>query len=139
MMRALVALLLLANIGFFALSRGWLEPAFGLSGAGEREPQRLAAQIDPQALRLVAAPSQAAPSPATMAGNGCMQAGPFGDEQIGAAEAAMASLPRESWLRVSSGQGSHWLRLMHTDAALREQLSSLPAAALGGGFAACPP
>ena len=47
-MRALVALLLLANLGFLALARGWLQPYVGLPTQHEREPQRLAAQVDPE-------------------------------------------------------------------------------------------
>jgi hypothetical protein len=50
--RALVALLLLANLGFFALARGWLQPHAGLSTQHEREPQRLAAQINAESVRV---------------------------------------------------------------------------------------
>lgn len=52
-MRALVALLVFANLLYFALARDWLAPALTLSSAREREPQRLAAQLDPQSVRLV--------------------------------------------------------------------------------------
>ncbi len=52
-MRALLALLLLANLVFLALSRGWLEPHAGLSALHQREPQRLAAQIDPRSVRVL--------------------------------------------------------------------------------------
>ena len=34
-MRTLVALLLLANLGFFALARGWLQPYLGLASQHE--------------------------------------------------------------------------------------------------------
>lgn len=52
-MRALVALLLLANLLFLAVAQGWLAPALTLSTANEREPQRLQAQINPQSVRLL--------------------------------------------------------------------------------------
>jgi len=54
-MRVLVALLLLINLGFFALSRGWLLPHAGLSTQHEREPQRLAAQVNAESVRVRAA------------------------------------------------------------------------------------
>ena len=54
-MRTLVALLLLANLGFFALAQGWLQPYVGLATQHEREPQRLAAQIHPESVRVRAA------------------------------------------------------------------------------------
>ena len=73
-MRALVALLLLANLGFFALARGWLQPYVGLSDGSEREPQRLAAQVDAASVRMVAAAS--APDAAASApDDGCLQPG----------------------------------------------------------------
>lgn len=59
-MRALVALLVLANLLFFALAQGWLQPVAGLAGDHEREPQRLAGQLNADAVRIVATPAQAA-------------------------------------------------------------------------------
>ncbi|MFO1331338.1 MAG: hypothetical protein U1E95_02565 [Rubrivivax sp.] len=68
-MRWLVLLLVLANLAFFALSQGWLAPLAVLSTSAQREPQRLAAQVQPQALRIVAtgAATAAAASAATAA------------------------------------------------------------------------
>ena len=37
-MRAWVALLLLANLGWLALAQGWLQPYVGLASAQQREP-----------------------------------------------------------------------------------------------------
>jgi len=58
-LRILVLLLLVANLAFFALSRGWLEPLLSLSAHNEREPQRLAAQVNPQQLRVLGADAEA--------------------------------------------------------------------------------
>ena len=58
-LRILVALLLVANLAFFALSRGWLEPWLSLSSDNEHEPQRLAAQVNPQQLRVLSAEAAA--------------------------------------------------------------------------------
>lgn len=58
-MRTLVLLLVLANLAFFALAQGWLQPVVGLARQHEREPQRLGAQLNADALRIVAAPAGA--------------------------------------------------------------------------------
>ena len=47
MLRTAALLLVLANLAFFAWTRGWLEPGFPPPRHGEHEPQRLAAQINP--------------------------------------------------------------------------------------------
>jgi hypothetical protein len=50
MLRGLVVLLVLANVAFFSWSRGWLAPVWPAPRAGEREPERLAQQVRPQAV-----------------------------------------------------------------------------------------
>jgi predicted ribosome-associated RNA-binding protein Tma20 len=52
-MRAMVFVLVAANLLFFALTRDWLAPFVTLSAAHEREPQRLTQQVDPGALRVL--------------------------------------------------------------------------------------
>lgn len=60
-MRWLLALLVAANVFVFALLQGWLSPWI----RGEREPQRLAAQREPERLRVVPLDRlRAAPGPA---------------------------------------------------------------------------
>ena len=54
-MRALVLLLVLANLAFFALAQGWLQPVVGVARHNEREPQRLAAQLNADAVHIVTA------------------------------------------------------------------------------------
>ena len=123
MLRALVVLLLLANMAFFAWARGWL-------GApphhAEREPERLAAQVRPEALSVVPPGSaSAALQAARAAALQCLEAGPFADATVGAAEAAIGSaqLPEGSWARVNAASGAAlWLVYAgrYPDAALRK-------------------
>jgi hypothetical protein len=138
-MRTLVALLLLANLGFLALSQGWLQPYVGLSTQHEREPQRLAAQIDAQSVRVLSTgPAASAPAPT------CLQAGPFGLEQIEALETALepALHAPTRWQRQpveGSAQPQYWLRVEQPAAALRLQLEDRVAATAGASLEACPP
>lgn len=66
MLRTLVVILMLANLAFFGWTQGWLTEVLGLSPDGDREPQRLAAQVDATALRVLA-PSLAAAGSAVAA------------------------------------------------------------------------
>ena len=109
MLRGLLLLLLLANALFLAWTRGWLGES---PRQGQREPQRLAEQVDPQAVRLL--PPKAAKA-ALQAANAealrCLEAGPFGDNDIAAAEAALlpAKLAPGSWTRVDTSAAPVWL------------------------------
>lgn len=64
-------LLVLGNAGYFAWSQGYLD-TLGLKPVEQREPQRLAQQVRPEALRLLNGPraesaqAVAAPAPATV-------------------------------------------------------------------------
>ena len=111
MLRAVVAVLLLANLAFWAWSEGLLEPV-GLVPTHERDPQRLNLQINPDAVQVLApaaasaalrAAEAAARAPAAVARPvvQCLDAGPFSASAIDAAERAMAaaSLPAGSWAR----------------------------------------
>ena len=65
MLRLLVLALLLANAGYFAWSKNMLAP-YGFAPVTQSEPQRLAQQIRPEAMRILtppAAPAAPAPSP----------------------------------------------------------------------------
>jgi hypothetical protein len=134
-MRALVALLLLANLLFLALARDWLQPLAGLSTQQQREPQRLAAQLHPETVRVLTPEALAA---------ACQQAGPFDPAQAAAAETTLAQvLPAGSWRRVpgdAAGDTARvWLRVEPADAALRARLQTLSASWPGQGFVACRP
>lgn len=111
MLRALVAALLLANLAFWAWSAGALD-SIGLGPAHERDPARLALQVQPEAVRVVPAADASAVAVNASASAGaasvkagalpqCLEAGPFAAAAIEAAERALApaALPEGSWLR----------------------------------------
>jgi hypothetical protein len=81
-LRAVLAVLILANLGLFALGRGWLDGVSGAPGHAEHEPDRLARQVRPESIRILppagsgmgaspaesrtpSAPAASAPGPAT--------------------------------------------------------------------------
>ena len=99
MLRTAALLLVLANLGFFAWTRGWLQPGFQPPRQGEHEPQRLTAQLNPQAVTVL--PPRAA-SAAVVAARAaaavCMEAGPLAESEMAAAEAELkAALPSPPW------------------------------------------
>ncbi len=111
MLRALVLLLALANLGFYVWTQGWLDGVVGLRASGDREPERLARQVRPETVRILP-PAASAPQavPATLA---CLEAGPFGNAEVAAAEVALqASLPAGRWTSVQADQPGSWIVFM---------------------------
>lgn len=53
MLRSLVLALLIVNLGFFAWTHGWLRAWVGLPPEGQREPQRLSAQLHPEQIEVL--------------------------------------------------------------------------------------
>ncbi len=107
MLRALVILLVLANLGSYAWQTGWLAP-LGLVPRGSHEPQRVEQQLRPEAVRLLngqrpavpapapvtASPSSSVPAPAPSAA----QAGaPVAASVPGDAPASAAPAPTACW------------------------------------------
>jgi hypothetical protein len=92
--------------------RGWFEPTWPVPDQGEREPERVAAQVRPEAI-LVLAPkaASAAVSAARAAAAVCLEAGPLNDADIAAAEAALSplQLPEGAWRREAATPPPVWL------------------------------
>lgn len=123
MLRLLIVALLLANLGYYAWTQGWLSPWVGVSPLGDRDPARLERQVEPE--RVVVLPPGAAsrPAPQTVA---CIEAGPFDGNQVEAAEAALVSLvPAGNWSRVVSTIPGTWIvymgRYLDTETYQRKQ------------------
>ncbi len=58
MLRVLVILLVLANAVFFAWTQGWIDDVAGVRAVGDREPERLRQQVQPELVQVL--PPQAA-------------------------------------------------------------------------------
>lgn len=125
MLQRIVLLLIVANLLFFAWTRGWLDELTGLRAHPEREPERLARQVRPELVVILppGASSPAASAPASAASpasapsrTSCLEAGPFA---TGASVSAMAvlqalqpPLPAGSWTEVKSERPGSWMVYM---------------------------
>ena len=114
MLRLTVLLLVLANAGYWAWSQGLLA-AYGLAPAVQSEPQRMATQIRPEAIRLLTpdeakkletGPASVALAPTAAeapAAPECLQAGMFNEQQTATLRASLeTALPAGSWQFESS-------------------------------------
>ena len=112
MLRAFVAALLVANLAFFAWSQGWLDAVVGARSIGDREPERLLRQVHPELVRVLSA-GDAASAAAAAPPFGCLEAGPFTDAEIAAAQASVqGALPSAVLSDVKTEQAGTWMVYM---------------------------
>lgn len=137
MLRLLALLLLLANVGYVAWSQGGLA-TLGLAPSVQTEPQRVATQIRPEAIRLLTANEarlienenggRSANAPAAVAAE-CLQAGLFNEQQTATLRASLeTALPAGSWQFESSVEPARWIVYMgkySTEEALAKKRSEL--------------
>ena len=136
MLRLLALLLILANAGYYAYSQGLLA-AYGLAPATQTEPQRMAQQIKPEALRIldpqeIAQLESATPSARAVANPSateCLQVGIFNEEQtMVLRERLVSTLPQDSWVIESALVPARWLVYMgkyNSDEAVLKKRSEL--------------
>ena len=130
MLRLLVLLLVLANAGYYAWGRGLLAP-YGFGPIAQAEPQRMAQQIRPEAVRiftplearqieapasapgLVAASTLASTPTASTSAVECLQVGIFNEEQtVVLRERLGQALPAGSWVLESALEPARWMVYM---------------------------
>lgn len=117
MLRLIVLLLLLANAAFFAWSQGLLA-SIGFVPAQQSEPQRVAQQIRPEAVRVVPGDEArrieiaAAPKPE------CLQAGLYTESEATVLKQALDAWPAGSWTIDPATEPARWIVYMgkYTDA-----------------------
>jgi hypothetical protein len=105
MLRALAALLVLANVAFWAWSQGWLDGIVGVKARGDREPERLSQQLHPElVVVLPAMPAPAASAPT------CLESGPYPPTEVSAAESALrVAMPGVAWTNARTEQPGQWV------------------------------
>ncbi|GAP34472.1 hypothetical protein [Piscinibacter sakaiensis] len=99
MLRALVAALLVANLVFFAWTQGWLDAVTGVPARGEREPERLARQQNPERIQLLARGPGAASAPFVVPA-------PSAAASAGAADVAAAASAAASGAATAAAAGA---------------------------------
>lgn len=109
MLRLVVWLLVLANAGYFAWTQGYLAP-LGLAPVNQSEPERLRAQIHPEALRLLNGPKDSAAAdpvaePAAVPAPVASETGPA-DASATAAEATPATTDTSTTAATTAGGGT---------------------------------
>lgn len=115
MLRLLVLILILANGLYFAWSEGMLR-AYGFAPAQQREPQRLAQQVRPEAIRVLT-PAEfkrvEAQVQAELAPRECLVAGPFDDAQSATLRHALESaLAPGAWQIEAINVPARWIVYM---------------------------
>ena len=120
MLRLLVLLLVLANLGYYAYSQGLLA-AYGFAPTSQTEPQRMAQQIKPEALRILnpqqGSQLESATPPVQAVANAsateCLQVGMFNEEQtMVLRDRLVSTLPPGSWVIESAVVPARWLVYM---------------------------
>ncbi|HET9978780.1 MAG TPA: SPOR domain-containing protein [Burkholderiaceae bacterium] len=129
MLRWVVLVLVVANLGFWAWSQGWLAGPFGLGPAVQTESHRPAQQVRPDVVRVLPPPAasaaltQAAAAAAAAertaveqaaaaqpAAQVCLEAGPYTSAALDAVEQALAAvLPARGWVRASREVGASYV------------------------------
>jgi hypothetical protein len=140
MLRLAVLLLLLANAAFFAWAQGLLAP-WGIAPAQQSEPQRLAQEIRPHALRILgrdeARRLETAAGTASSAQE-CLQAGLFEKGQVASLKQVLEPWPAGSWFFEPAAESAHWiLKFPSVDDSLRPRLEELRAALDGKSLRSC--
>ena len=115
MLRLLVLFLVLANGAYYAWSHGLLR-GYGFAPASHAEPQRVAQQLRPEAIRLLkpdeARRAEAAPPVAAKPAE-CLQAGVFNDAQTARLRSTLESaLPVGTWLLDGAVEPARWIVYM---------------------------
>ena len=114
MLRLVLLALIVANLGFYSWTQGWLDNVVGIRAIGDREPERLARQVRPETVVIL--PPEAAASSSANAALACLETGPFSATELAAANAALKqALPNVaegSWAEVKTDTPGTWIVYM---------------------------
>jgi hypothetical protein len=116
MLRLIFLVLIFANGAYYAWAHGWLQ-AYGFAPTQQSEPQRMAQQITPDAIRVLSmadVKQVEAQVQADLAPKECLQAGPFNEVQADALRSALndGGLPAGAWSLDSTLETARWIIYM---------------------------
>jgi hypothetical protein len=109
MLRSLAILLLLVNALIYGWAQGWLAGVIGSVPDGDREPRRMAAQINAEAVKVINPAALARLQSQTV----CLEAGPFSSAELVQMDTlARTALPEGSWSLLTRERPGSWLIYM---------------------------
>jgi hypothetical protein len=113
MLRLVVLVLMLLNMGYLAWGQGWLLP-YGIGPTSQREPERLARQIHPEAIHIVRAEDMASAPPEGKAGPlECLKSEVLDAEQVGKLRPLLKdALPAQAWTLDEFTLPARWIVYM---------------------------
>jgi hypothetical protein len=115
MLRFLIVVLLLANGLYYAWTQGHLA-VFGLAPVSQTEPQRMAAQIKPEAMRLLSSNEAGRIETAVVAPaakpSECLQSPLLTERVATAVRSAVLALPPDSWVIEQVQEDARWIVYM---------------------------
>jgi hypothetical protein len=122
MLRLLVLLLLLANATYFAWAQGLLAP-MGFTPVQQSEPQRVAQQIRPEAVRVLPGDEAKRIETAAVKAPECLQAGLFTESEAASLKQSLDAWPSGSWTIEPATEPARWIVYMgkYPDAASLEK------------------
>ena len=113
MLRVLIGLLFIANLGFWGWTQGWLDGVVGVRAIGDREPERLSKQVRPEAIRVLTPEAVQAAASEAESHLTCLESGVIAPEQIAAAQRALAAtVPGIAFTSVKLDKPGTWLVYM---------------------------
>ncbi len=107
MLRLVFTLLLVANVGYFAWSHGFLR-AWGIGPVQQAEPQRVAQQLRPELVTLLP-PGDGA---AAARGLECLATGPLDEATAASVRRALDGWPQGSWSLETAAEAPRWIVYM---------------------------
>jgi hypothetical protein len=106
MLRLLAIVLLVANLLIFGGWQGWLAGVIGGGPDSDREPRRLASQVNGDAIKVVNPVALARMQSQTV----CLEAGPFSQAELVQIDSlARSALPEGSWSLLTRERPGAWM------------------------------
>jgi hypothetical protein len=107
-LRLLLALMVVANLLFLAWSQGALDRIIGVSSLGDREPERMGREVNPDAVNVILPPQAA--SGAAAGETACLESGPYSPAEVALAEVGLSAvISPGSWVNLRQDRPGEWV------------------------------
>lgn len=107
-MRFVVAFLLVANLVFLGWTQGALDQVLGLRSTGDREPERMAREVRPEAVTVMV--PRVASGAVSAEETTCLESGPYSPAEVAQAEVGLSSaLSPGLWANLRQDRPGQWV------------------------------